>query len=195
ARARAKPAPAFRAAAGGLLTPEATMNCNHVHALVTPYVDGEMEPRQTAAIERHLRGCAGCTASYREMNELRRRIRTQVPRFVASPELHARVRAMAGALRAAEASPTPRERDRRRWLASGAFAGGLAMVVAWAFGTAVMTSVASADFAIAAVASHVDATLGDRLIQVASSDRHTVKPWLSARLDYSPPVNDLVDEG
>jgi anti-sigma factor RsiW len=41
----------------------------------------------------------------------------------------------------------------------------------------------------------VRATLDDHLIEVASSDRHTVKPWLSARLDYSPPVQDLANDG
>ena len=51
------------------------------------------------------------------------------------------------------------------------------------------------DLASEAVATHVRATLGNRLIEVASSDQHTVKPWLSARLDYSPPVRDLASEG
>jgi len=41
----------------------------------------------------------------------------------------------------------------------------------------------------------VHATLGNQQIQVASSDRHTVKPWLSARLDYSPPVRDFAQDG
>jgi anti-sigma factor RsiW len=45
------------------------------------------------------------------------------------------------------------------------------------------------------VASHVRATLAGQLIEVASSDQHTVKPWLSARLPFSPPVADYSGKG
>src|SRR5207302_2763431 len=45
------------------------------------------------------------------------------------------------------------------------------------------------------LASHVRATLANRSYDVASSDQHTVKPWLSARLAFSPPVADLSASG
>ena len=40
------------------------------------------------------------------------------------------------------------------------------------------------------VASHVRAVLSQRRVDVASSDRHAVKPWLSAKLNFSPPMRD-----
>jgi anti-sigma factor RsiW len=75
------------------------------------------------------------------------------------------------------------------------FAGCTATILTWVLGTTVLHWRANDDLAVEAVATHVRATLTNQLIQVASSDQHTVKPWLSARLDYSPPVEDLASEG
>jgi anti-sigma factor RsiW len=171
------------------------MNCKQAETLVAAYVDGEVDALRNDSIKKHLLGCAGCTARQHSILALRARIRTGVPYFVASPALHARVRATVGAVRAS-VPPQPRpSRDRWRWLTGGVLAGCTASVFAWMLGTSVLAWRASEDFAVAAVGAHVRATLNDHLIEVASSDRHTVKPWLSARLDYSPPVQDLANEG
>jgi anti-sigma factor RsiW len=171
------------------------MNCNEAGALVARYADGETDSLQGRSVEQHLRGCAACAAKHREVLALRARIGAEVPYFQAPPALRERVRAMiANAQEGARPRPRP-ARDRWRWLTGGAFAGCAATLLAWAVGTAVIDWRANEDVAVEAVATHVRATLNDHLIEVASSDQHTVKPWLSARLDYSPPVQDFANEG
>ena len=171
------------------------MNCDEAGTLIVRCVDGEVDSLQGRSIERHLHRCAACAVKHQRLLALRAQIRAEVPYFPAPPALRERVRAL---LANAEDVPRARlrpERDRWRWLTGGALAGCTATMLAWVVGSAVIDWRTNDELATEVVASHVRATLGNHLIEVASSDQHTVKPWLSARLDYSPPVQDLASEG
>jgi len=127
---------------------------------------------------------------------MRTKLRSELPYFRAPAQLHARLAALS-----AEASPlVAADRpllggDRWRWLAAGALAGCAATLIAMIGGDVVLSWRRQQDLVVQAVADHVRATLNDHLIEVASSDQHTVKPWLSARLDYSPPVPEMASAG
>ncbi len=171
------------------------MNCHEATTLVAAHADGEIDRLRGHALERHLLGCAECSAKREAIVTLRRQLRDEAPYHRASPALEARVLAAIEAAPSRAPAPPPRRDGRWRWLLAGALAGSAATLCAWLIGGAVIGWQAGEDLAVEATTAHVRATLGNHLIEVASSDQHTVKPWLSARLDFSPPVRDLASQG
>ena len=171
------------------------MNCHDAETLIAAYADGEVDRLHNFKIRKHLHACPSCAAKHDALLALRARVRAEAPRYSAPPGLRTRVQATLDAM---QPRPPARSRsidDRWRWLSGGALAGCAATALAWFVGTAVFDWRANEDLAVEAVTTHVRATLGNQMIQVASSDQHTVKPWLSARLDYSPPVKDFAQDG
>jgi anti-sigma factor RsiW len=170
------------------------MNCNDAAPFLAAYADGEVGAPQRDAVAEHLRGCADCAARHEAVLRLRDRLRAEATRYAAPPLLRSRVLAIAESDVPPERSRTA-ARTRGRWLALGALAGSAATIVAWLAATAILDWRAAEDLGVEAVNAHVRATLGGHRVEIASSDQHAVKPWLSARLDYSPPVRDLAADG
>ena len=170
------------------------MKCDRCIPHIEAFADGELSVWRRMAIRRHLATCAACAARFLDARSLQARVRAEAPRFAAPESLRAKVTASPGGSSAPVAVRYAPE-HRWQWVAVGALLGSAFTVVAWFAGNAALDRGRNTDIASAAVAAHVRATLAHELTQVASSDQHTVKPWLSSRLDYSPPVRDLAAEG
>ena len=178
-----------------------TMNCEEARSLLPAYGDGELDLPHALALERHLDGCPACAAILRQQRALSQAIRS-VPYHRAPDTLRARLRAqlpLETAAPAATIAPPPavaspsqprRRRDWSRWAMP------IAASLALAVGLNVMLSTQRADGVLRdeLVAGHVRSLQAEHLSDVASSDQHTVKPWFSGKLDYSPPVRDLAQQ-
>ena len=78
-----------------------------------------------------------------------------------------------------------------------AFAAAIAATIVVTIGLQrlISTSNAPDDATLAVVAGHMRAQISGQPVDVASSDRHTVKPWLARKLPVAAIVVDLAPEG
>ena len=158
--------------------------------LLHAYVDGELDAAKCLELEAHLAGNPAARAASERLREMSAAIRSRADYHAAPSALAARLRVSVPAI----PEEAPRRAALRAWLKPAALFAAIALV-AWV--VAIMATRSGDDERVAqeALASHVRATLGNRLLDVASSDQHTVKPWLSARLPFSPPVADFSAHG
>jgi anti-sigma factor RsiW len=158
------------------------------------YFDGEVDAVSAAEIERHVAQCADCRALLEELEQTRTAIRN-IAHQGASPALRARIlrsideEAGAGASRS---KPLP-WRTRPFWLGAfgGAAGAAMAATLAWytlspAIGNPLLDDL---------MAAHVRSLMPSHLIDVASTDQHTVKPWFAGHADVSPVVADYAPQG
>jgi anti-sigma factor RsiW len=159
--------------------------------LLHGYVDGELDLVHTLEVEQHLQACSACVRSCAEIRELRAALQAGLPRFTPPEDLRARVRA---ALRRADRDRRP-ALGRWRW---GTLAAALAVLALGAAGLAFLLGAPAAHDRLVqeVVASHVRSQMvATHLLDVESSDRHTVKPWFHGKLDFAPAVRDLSEHG
>jgi anti-sigma factor RsiW len=94
----------------------------------------------------------------------------------------------------AVAPPPARNRPWRRWF-DPVLVFGTGAATAWLILASVSLPVAPDRVGDEIAASHVRSLMAAHLTDVASTDRHTVKPWFAGKLDFSPPVHDLAAQG
>jgi anti-sigma factor RsiW len=172
------------------------MECDRASTLLHPLIDGELGFIGRQRLLRHVGRCGGCAGRLSELQALQTALRTKLQYHRAPPALAARI----GAAVAREAPSLTPARRRVFGRSGGVLLTGTGLAGA-AAGVALTLLVMGSpihpegNIVGAVLDSHVRSLLPNHLTDVVTSDRHTVKPWLSSRVDVSPPVRDLADEG
>jgi len=161
------------------------MNHQEIQERIHPYVDGELDVTNAREVELHLRACEECRGLEQNIRALSDTLTRSVPAYRAPTGLRKSVRA---ALRR-EARPA----GLGPWMpfAIGAACALLLLVVAISQTTRGLHNMIADEV----VANHVRSLLAAHLVDVASSNQHTVKPWFDGKLDFAPEVRDLATNG
>lgn len=167
------------------------MECSRVCDAVHAYLDDELDPLSSQTVDAHLAHCPACRETYDQQRALKSVIREHADYYHAPRRLAERIRAKTGGAPLRE--PTV-QHPRWRWMQFGG-AMAAAMAVTWMAALHYATPADNERLADEVIAGHARAIIASRVTDVASSDQHTVKPWLSGRLDYSPSVVNLASRG
>lgn len=176
--------------------------CAEMRLLIQANVDGELSPSEAAQVGAHLDACPSCTDVQMQLVAISGRMRREVPYYPASEALRAAVQARLAAVATPDTQdtelPPPVRRSWWQWLPrprlrlAASFGAGFALAACLVLALVLPRD---GDLPDAVVAGHIRALQPGHLMDVTSTDQHTVKPWFDGRLDFAPPVKDFKTEG
>jgi anti-sigma factor RsiW len=163
------------------------MNCQQARPLIDFYADGELDAAGILELEKHIHDCPACALAWRNARTLKKSLKQDSLFFTAPPELR----------RAIKAELCSQVETEPRWNFWN-----------WNWLTTATTSIATACLALLLtlsltrpsaeqrlaqeiVSGNIRSLMANHMLDVVSTDQHTVKPWFNGKLDFSPPVKDL----
>lgn len=157
------------------------------HLMLQAALDGELDAAGQAAFERQLAEDPALAAAYERHRALHHALQTKLRREPAPAGLRDKITAL-GAPPAIQ--PRPARRDFMRMAAALVIGLGLG-----GGGTYLALLQRTPGLVDTLVASHRRALLAGTPVDIASNDRHNVRPWFDARIAISPPTPDLSAQG
>jgi anti-sigma factor RsiW len=165
------------------------MTCEQMTQLLDAYCDDELDIATVALVNTHLTGCADCAAECERIRSVQslnyRGLTENCPADLAAK------------IRGSISTPAPmtiRPQHPRRWFALAAAA--VILIACTVVVPILLNNRQSTDLlAMDVVSAHLRSLQADHLMDVVSTDQHTVKPWFDGKLDFAPPVKDLAAEG
>ena len=167
------------------------MSCDATPELIHGYLDDELDLVKSLEVEKHLQACDACAQTHEAIRSVQSVVGRNDVRFDPPANLEKRLRS---ALRQKDEPERKSFVNRWRWVVALT---SLLIVIGLGWGiTAFFNRRYESDLlAQEIVSSHVRSLMADHLTDVPSSNQHTVKPWFDGKLDFSPPVKDLSQQG
>ena len=163
------------------------MTCEEAEVLIHALIDGELDAGHAREVEAHVEGCAHCAALMKEYQEIRQAIAESDVRYKAPLELRRKIE---------KALPQPQVAPSRRSVLRGFVLGSAVSALAATLLVAVVVRHDEGQMIESEiVSSHLRSLQPGHLIDVVSTDQHTVKPWFNGKLEFAPPVADFAREG
>ena len=171
------------------------MTCTRTRQMLDAWIDDELDAATSSELARHVAGCPACSALQAERETLRSSMKSGAHYYTAPSSLRP---AVLRQLTAAQPVRLPKA-PRASWWQMAALATSAAvlgsLLTVWMLKAPIENSPAS-PWREQVVAHHVASLTDPRhLIDVISSDQHTVKPWFHGKLDFAPTVVDLATQG
>ncbi len=172
------------------------MNCAECEVLLHALIDGELDAGHVREVEAHVMTCTACGEKLKGFRAMRDAMAAADLKEKAPASLRSRIEAALPKPSARIIAPRQFSRPTRRTFFGG-FAAGAALSGAIAAGLAVAVFRNGDEQTMAdeVVSAHIRSLQAGHLMDVQTSDQHTVKPWFNGRVDVAPPVIDLTAEG